>query len=269
MLVSIIVPAYKQEKTIKKDIQCICNVMRQTRWQFEVIVVVDGFLDDTYDKAKELEKEDKVVTVVGYKTNRGKGYAVRYGMARARGDYIAFIDAGMEINPNGISLLLEHMQWYDADVMVASKRHPASRVKLSSMRKIYSWGYYLLVKLLFGLRISDTQAGLKIFKREVLLKVLPRLLVKDFAFDIELLAVANRLGFTRIYEGPVEMTLDFSVGSKIKKDVFLFLNPTIRGMLIDTFAVFYRIHLLRYYDDANKRKWVFDKELQMRVNTGE
>lgn len=267
MLVSIIIPAYKQEKTILKDIERIYNVMSQTRWNFEIILVDDGSPDDTFEEAKKYKKKN--FRAIGYENNRGKGYAVRYGMARAKGDYIAFIDSGMEIDPNGISIILEHMQWYDADIIVGSKRHPASRVNLSPIRKIYSWGYYLGVKLLFGLEVTDTQVGLKVFKREVLETVLPRLMVKEFAFDVELLAVARRLGFTRIYDAPVQMELDFGEGSKIKKDVLIFTNPIVRSMLLDTLAVFYRLYILNYYDDKSKRKWKYDKELQMRVNTGE
>ena len=108
-LVSIIVPAYKQERTIKQDLENILNTLLQTRWEFEIIVVVDGFLDKTYDIARSLE--NKKLKVYGYETNKGKGYAIRYGMARASGDYISFIDAGMDINPNGISMRLENMEW--------------------------------------------------------------------------------------------------------------------------------------------------------------
>ena len=267
MFVTIIIPAYKKELTIKADVKNILDVMKSTRWYFEIIVVVDGFLDKTFEKASEIK--NKEVSVVGYKRNRGKGYAVRYGMARAKGDPILFIDSGMEIDANGISMLLEHMIWYKADIMVGSKRHPASKVKYSIMRRIYSFGYQLLVFSLFHLKIKDTQAGLKAYRREVLEQVLPRLVVKAFAFDIELLAVAQRLGYTRIYEAPIQIELDFTSDSKFKKSRPLFLDKQIRDMLYDTVAVFYRMHFLKYYDDSNKRKWIFDKELQMRVNTGE
>ena len=189
-------------------------------------------------------------------------------MARSKGDVIAFIDSGMDLNPNNISLILEHMLWYDSDIIVASKRHSASKVKYTIMRRIYSWGYYLGVKILFGLKISDTQAGLKVYKRKVLEKVLPRLLVKAFAFDIELLAVANYLGFKKIHDAPIELKLDFSKASKFKKWLPLFLDPNILSMLHDTLAVFYRLKILRYYDDSNKRKWRYVKELEMKINTG-
>ncbi|AHB40044.1 MAG: glycosyl transferase family protein [uncultured bacterium] len=263
-LVSIIVPAYKQEKTIKQDLESILNTLLQTRWEFEIIVVVDGFLDKTYDIARSLE--NKKLKVYGYETNKGKGYAIRYGMARASGDYISFIDAGMDINPNGISMLLEHMEWYGADIIVGSKKHPVSKVDYPLVRKIYSWGYHTLVGLLFGLKVKDTQTGLKVFKREVLIKVLPRLLIKEFAFDIELLSVASHLGFVNIYEAPVHLTMDFS---RSTFSPFFLLDKNIRNMLVDTAAVFYRLKILKYYDDSSNRKWVYDKELDMRINTGE
>ena len=135
------------------------------------------------------------------------------------------------------------------------------------MRKLYSYGYYFFIRFMFGIRVRDTQTGLKIFKREVLEKVLPRLLIKHFAFDIELLSVANRLGFTRIHEGPVSLELGFKQTS-FKKWRPLFLDPNIIQMMRDTMAVFYRLHILKYYDDGNKRKWRYDEELDMRINTG-
>jgi len=264
MLISIIIPAYRQEKSILKDITNIYDVMSATRWDFELIVVVDGKLDNTFEEAKKLKKSNVIVT--GYDTNHGKGYAVRYGMARANGDIISFIDAGMDIDPNGISMLLEHMFWYDADIIVGSKRHPVSRTNYPFLRKLYSFGYHMLCKILFGISLKDTQTGLKIFKRKVLEKVLPRLLVKEFAFDIEVLAVAHHLGFTRIYEAPVKVNWDFK-NTNFNK--LLFMEPYIRRMLIDTIAIFYRLAFLRYYDDDSSRKWIYDKELEMRVNTGE
>jgi glycosyltransferase involved in cell wall biosynthesis len=259
-LFSVIVPAYKQEKTIVQDLKRICGVLDKIRYDYELICVVDGKIDRTYQRAKKLKIKN--LKVIGYKINKGKGYAIRYGMARAKGDYVVFIDAGMDIDPNGISMVLEHMEWYDADIIVGSKRHPASQVEYPLTRKIYSWGYYFLVRLFFGLKLKDTQAGLKIFKRKVLEKVLPRLLVKKFAFDIELLAVANYLGFKKIYEAPIKIDPErFKFSSTIK-------FKTVWEMFIDTLAVFYRLRILNYYSDRNKRKWIYDPDLNFKINVG-
>ncbi len=243
---SIIVPAVRQAKTIVKDIRRIEKVLSQIRHPYEIIIIVDGYGDGTYRSAKKIRSSHIKVTV--YMKNQGKGHAVRIGMSQASGDYIAFIDAGMEIDPNGISMLLEHMEWYNADVIVGSKRHPVSIVKYPPVRKILSFDYQMIVWLLFHLNVRDTQAGIKIFKRKVLEKILPRLLVKQYAFDLEMLAVARRLGFKRIYEAPIKLRYSFSdvVHASTLKAIFC--------IFIDTLAIFYRIYILRYYDDRNWRK---------------
>jgi len=239
-LISVIIPAYKQAATIVKNLTRIQKVLQQIRYPSEIIVVVDGQLDRTFQKAKTLASPQ--LKVYQIKTHQGKGYTVRYGMTKAKGDYIAFIDAGMEIDPNGISMLLEHLEWYNADIIVGSKRHLASVVQYPWDRKILSWGYYLLVRLLFGVKIKDTQPGIKIFKRNVLEKILPQLVVKKYAFDIEMLSVARRQGFTRIFEAPIKLKYKF--GSVTNAATL----RTIWHMLYDTLAVFYRLKILKYYD---------------------
>ncbi|MBM3283571.1 glycosyltransferase [Candidatus Gottesmanbacteria bacterium] len=244
---SVIVPAHRQARTIVKDINRIEAVLAQIRYPYEIIVVVDGYGDGTYRAAKKIISANVKVTV--YMKNQGKGHAVRLGMSKAAGDYIAFIDSGMEIDPNSISILLEHLEWYNADIIVGSKRHPASIVCYPSIRKILSFCYQMIVWFLFHLKIRDTQTGIKIFKRKVLGKILPRLLVKQYAFDLEMLAVAQHLGFERIYEAPIKLKYNFT--DLIHASTF----RTIYHILIDTLAIFYRIYILRYYDDENwKRK---------------
>jgi len=263
--ISVIVPAFRQEKNIQRDLESIISTLDQTRWDFEVICVVDGLVDQTMENAKKIHNPK--LKVFGYQTNKGKGYAVRYGMARTEGDLIAFIDSGMDIEPNGISMLIEHMIWYQADIVVGSKRHAVSKVKYPFIRKVYSFCYHTLVKVLFNLPIRDTQVGLKVYRRAVLEKVLPRLIVKKFAFDIEILAVAYRLGFRKIYEAPVQIQYDDQNSSFASVKVAF--SKHIWQMILDTFSIFYRMHFLKYYDDGSKRKWNYDNELKMRVNTGE
>lgn len=260
-LISLIIPAYKQEKTIVKDLIRIKDVLEKIRYDYEIVVVIDGKEDRTFDKAQKFAGPK--IRVVGYEKNHGKGYAIRFGMVRTRGDIVAFIDAGMDLDPNGLSMLLEHFEWYDADIIVGSKRHPVSQVNYPWQRKVLSWGYQMLTRILFGLNIRDTQVGMKFFKRKVIEDVLPRLLVKQYAFDIEMLAVAHRLGYKRIYEAPIRLDWDLK-GSILSKSLWRILY----SMLWDTFAVFYRLKILRYYDEGNKRKWHYDKDLDFRVNIG-
>jgi glycosyltransferase involved in cell wall biosynthesis len=246
---SVIVPAYKQERTIRKDLGGILSALEGGlggEYSFEIICVVDGQSDNTAGEASKLKSSK--VRVFSYVNNKGKGYAVRFGMKKALGDIISFLDAGMDISPNGIMMLLAHLNWYNADVIVGSKKHPVSRVNYPFLRRILSWGYHLGVKILFDLPLSDTQSGIKIFKRNVIEKILPRLLVKRYAMDVEMLAVAKHLGFGRIYEAPIEVTFNKST-SRIDW-------TTIFKMMWDTAAVFYRLKILRYYDDRNSKNWI-------------
>ena len=208
--------------------------------------MIDGKIDNTSKEAKKI-KSNKL-KVYEYNNNQGKGYAVRFGMSKAKGDLISFLDAGMDISPKGIMMLMAHMDWYNADIIVGSKKHPVSKVNYPILRKILSLGYHLGVRILFGLDLSDTQSGIKIFRREVVEKILPRLLVKTYAMDIEMLAVAKYLGFDRIYEGPIEVTF-----SKLTSAVRW--NTSFK-MAWDTLAVFYRLKVLHYYDDKNINNWI-------------
>lgn len=264
VFISVIIPVYRQDKTIVRDLRRIKKVLDKLRYKTEIICVIDGKSDKSFERASKFAKSTTNLKVVAYDTNKGKGYAIRYGIARCKGSIIAFIDAGMDLNPNGLSMLLEHFEWYSADIIVGSKRHPVSKVSYPIKRRFLSFCYQLLVRWLFGLKIRDTQVGMKFFRKEVLQKVLPRLLVKTYAFDIEILAVAHSLGFSRIFEAPVELVMNEQT-STITSKSFLYICG---HMLWDTLAVFYRLKLRHYYSDQNHRKWRFDPDLNFRINIG-
>ncbi len=240
-LLSLIVPAYKQEKTIIKDLKNLSKVLSTLPFKHEIIVVVDGFLDKTYEKAKSIR--NKNIKVFGYEKNIGKGSTIKYGIEKADGDIIGFIDAGMDLDPTEISIMLDIMEWNNADIVVGSKLHPDSKVSYPIARKILSWGYRTLTHVLFGFKVKDTQVGLKIFKKRVAKEVFSKIIVKRFAFDIEVLAVAYKLGYTKIYESPIK--LNFRGASSITSSSFW---SVIFWMLLDTAAVFYRLKILHYYD---------------------
>lgn len=253
---SVVIPAYRAEDTIEKTLLKVKDVLDDIRYGYEIICVVDGTrMDRTFERATRFSRKfPKKVKVIGYKDNLGKGNAVRFGMARADGKIVGFVDAGLEIDPNGISMLLEHFEWYKADVIVGSKRHPASKVIYPWQRRVISFGYQMIVRMLFGLNVRDTQVGIKFFRREVIEKILPRLLVKAFAFDIEMLSVANYLGYRRIYEAPIELKMKFSgEASTIASKGFI---RTSWLTFLDTLAVFYRLKILRFYDYSNRKNWM-------------
>lgn len=239
-LLSLVVPAYKQEKTIAKDIENLIRALSSLKYKYEILVVTDGFLDKTFEKAKTVK--NKNVKVIGYEKNQGKGHAVKFGVLKARGDVIGFIDAGMDINPSEIAIALDLMDWKNADIIIGSKLHPDSKVNYPMGRRILSWGYRALTYVLFGFKIRDTQVGLKLFKRNVAKDIFSRIIVKKFAFDIEVLTVAYALGYEKIYETPIK--LDFKGAGSITSANFW---KVIFQMLWDTAAVFYRLRILNYY----------------------
>ncbi|HSV94380.1 MAG TPA: glycosyltransferase [Spirochaetia bacterium] len=254
-LLSVIVPAYNC-KTIYRDLSTLKKYLNNLDRSYEIICVVDGRknkADHTIELAKKIK--EKNIKIYFYSLNKGKGYAIRYGMARAKGGIIAFIDAGSDLHAKGIGLALEHLKWYDADIIVGSKRHHASRVNYPWRRKILSFIVQKATRFFFGLDVSDTQTGLKVFKRKVLVKVLPRLMVKRWAFDLEMLAVANHLGFKKIYESPVEINYNFASNIGIQ---------SIQNFIVDYLAIIYRIHFLHYYDDNHIDRWQGDRNLVLR-----
>ncbi len=237
--ISLIVPAFKQEKTIQEDVKSLDLALSSIASKYEIIVVVDGFVDKTYEKLKQIKNKNLIP--LGYEVNKGKGYAIKMGVEKASGDIIGFIDAGMDLNPSEISIMLNLMKLNNADIVIGSKLHPDSLVKYPTSRKILSWGYRSLIKILFRLSVRDTQVGLKFFRKNTAKDVFPRIVVKAFAFDVEVLAVARMKGYNKIIESPIKLT--FKQGSVTSTNFWKVSFWT----LIDTLAVFYRLKILNYY----------------------
>ena len=237
--ISIIIPAYNEEKSIAKT---LANILKEfhTNYIYEVVVVCDGCIDQTYQKARKVAQNNPQVKVFSYKKNRGKGYALTYGVQKAKGEIISFFDAGGDFDVNHVDRFVKLMEVFDADIVIGSKRHPASKVNYPAKRKIFSRIYQLMIRILFNLNISDTQTGIKIFKKEVLAQILPRAIVKKYAFDLELLVIAKKFGYKKIFEAPVILNYNFATtGIKFS---------SIWQMINDTLAIFYRLNFLHYYN---------------------
>ena len=211
----------------------------------EIIVVSDGSTDRTVEIAREFPPDS--VRVLAYPERVGKGMALRVGLAEARGRYVAFMDADGDIDPEGILPLLTIMRTYEPDIVLASKRHPLSEVAYPPLRRVMSWVYHKLTRVLFRVNVRDTQTGLKLIRRDVLAAVLPRMLEKRYAFDLELLVVARRMGFTGVFEAPVR--IDYRFDSRV--------NPRAAfRILLDTMAVFYRRYVLdTYRPEGRAQRW--------------
>jgi len=244
-MLSILMPAYNEANSIAENVCETVEVMHALGIDFEIVVIDDGSMDGTHAAASNaLRTWPDHVRVVRCKQNEGKGNALICGACYSRGDYVAFLDADMDLHPEQLAGFFEIMRARDADAVIGSKFHPESKLDYPPMRRIYSYIYYMLVRALFGLPVRDTQTGIKLFKRPVLEHVLPRILVKRFAFDLELLANVHHFGY-RIVEAPI--TVNFKrVCSRLR-------FPAIWNVFQDTLAIFYRMRILRYYDRPRAR----------------
>ena len=235
---SVVVPVYNLAGSIVHNVGVIRDrVAAGTDGAVEVIVVSDGSIDRTDEAVLESELED--VRLLHYDRNLGKGYAVKVGALEARGRWVAYCDADLDLDPASLPEYVAIAERDGLDFAIGSKRHPDSQVSYPGSRRVASWLFQQLVRALFRLDVRDTQVGLKVFRREVAEQVVPLLLVKRYAFDIELLAVARAFGFVRVRELPIRLDYQFA-GSGVKATAVLIA-------LTDTVAIFYRLRILRTY----------------------
>ncbi|MGE5691557.1 MAG: glycosyltransferase [Pseudomonadota bacterium] len=244
---SVVVPVYNGGPAIVANVETIRAAALAAADDVELLVVSDGSIDGTAERLLEA-RQDVEMRVIHYDRNLGKGYAVKLGALAARGDWIALVDADLDLDPSGIPLFLETARREGLDLAIGSKRHPDSAVEYPRSRRVMSWGYQQLNRVLFGLDVRDTQVGLKVFRRAVAEDVFPLLLVKRFAIDLELLAVARALGYGRVRELPVRLSYRFT-GSGVG-------SAAVARALVDTAAIFYRLRILRTYQ--RKRRLLGD-----------
>ncbi len=245
-MLSILMPAYNEASSIAANVCETVETMKELGLEFEIVVIDDGSLDGTHTAASSaLRAWPDHVRVVRCNRNEGKGNALICGAAYARGERVAFLDADMDLHPEQLQTFMAIMSAREADVVIGSKFHPDSKVDYPAIRRIYSLFYFMLVRTLFGLPVRDTQTGIKLFSRQVLDRVLPRILVKRFAFDLELLANVHHFGY-RIVEAPV--TVNFTrVCSRLRL-------AAVWNVLLDTMAIFYRMRILHYYDRPERTR---------------
>jgi glycosyltransferase involved in cell wall biosynthesis len=243
-MLSILMPAYNEAQSIAENVCETMETMRALGVDFEIIVIDDGSMDGTHAAASQaLRAWPDRVRVVRCTRNEGKGNALICGALYSKGDLVAFLDADMDLHPEQLADFFAIMDARNADAVIGSKFHPRSKVDYPPERRLYSFFYYMLVRTLFGLPVRDTQTGIKLFKRPVLERVLPRVLVKRFAFDLELLANVHHFGY-RIVEAPV--TVNFKrVCSRLRL-------RAVWNVFLDTLAIFYRMRILRYYDHPER-----------------
>jgi glycosyltransferase involved in cell wall biosynthesis len=234
---SFVLPAYNEGDSIEGALDKLDRAVKNTRLRYEIVVVDDGSVDDTRTKAIRYAYGNGHVRWIGYDRNMGKGYAIKKGFTQTTGDAIVFLDSDMEIDLNRVSSYVEALR--HGDIVIASKWHPESVVEIPLIRRILGHGFNVLVRLSTGVKLRDTQTGLKAIRRKAFEDVFPRLAVKRYAFDVELLTVANLYGL-RVVEMPVNIRMRG-----------LFSVREVWRMFLDLMGITYRLRVLRWYQRAS------------------
>ena len=230
---SFVIPAYNEELFIEDTLGSIDAVLKGKNLPYEIVVVNDGSEDGTLAIVRRYAGRNGHVKVVTYRDNVGKGFAVKTGFMETSGDTVVFADGDMDINLETISEYLEALK--HGDIVIASKKHCDSKIEVPFSRRILSGVFNGLVRLLTGLPQKDTQSGLKAMKKNAFVDVFPRLAVKRYAFDVELLVVANLYGLK-----VVEMPVNIKLNAKFKpKEMW--------HMFLDVLGITYRLRVIRWY----------------------
>jgi glycosyltransferase involved in cell wall biosynthesis len=237
-MISVILPAYNEVDNVYEVIRESVRTLGMMGRDYEIIAVDDGSTDGTPAELARAAADFEEVSVVTLPENLGKGSALMRGFQASTGELVCFLDADLDLNPYQIKRFISEIERTGADVVIGSKRHPRSKVDYPGSRRLYSTFYYRLIHLLFKLPVKDTQTGIKLFKREVLERALPYLVSMQYVLDLELLLIANYMGF-KVVEAPVQIHFQRRLGRITWADI--------RGIVVDTMSIFYRFYVLGYY----------------------
>lgn len=241
-LVSIIVPVFNEGNNIVDNLDLLISEVEENFSRFEILVVSDGSTDQTNLKVISFRHPSLKLVVV--EKNMGKGHAVRAGFKRAQGDYVLFIDGGMELHPREIRIFVGLLFLYQADIVIGSKRHPQSEVSYPWYRRFLSFLFQQLIRQLFYIDVTDTQVGIKIFRKPVIDAILPHLEVNRYGFDLEILSLAKIFGYGKVLEAPIRLDYFEKNQRAILKDVWHVVRVG-TSLLKDTWQLHKRLSVIR------------------------
>jgi glycosyltransferase involved in cell wall biosynthesis len=218
--ICIVVPAHNEEKRIDERFEDLReSILKRYRDAVTIVVVDDGSTDKTAEVIRKYAKEHGQI-VLRQQKNEGKGGALINGFqfvcTNYNPDIIGFVDADISYRGKEMIRLIEALRKNkDVDGVIASRYVKGSKVigEFGTSRYVASRGYNALVRILFGIKIKDTQAGCKFFRGHALSNILGYMHLSDMCFDINLLYELKRFNH-KVIEVPVTMTV-INTGSKI------------------------------------------------------
>jgi glycosyltransferase involved in cell wall biosynthesis len=217
---SVVIPAYNEARRLPTTLAGWTTFLAGQTFESELIVVDDGSADDTAAVAATFAR------VISYRPNRGKGGAVRAGVLAAEGDVIAYVDADMNIAPVHLESALSLID--DGADLVTGRRNLSEYAAAEGPIRLLAGGLVQLARrVLVMSTIQDTQCGFKVFRRDMAHAVFRKTHINSFAFDIEVLFVARRMG-ARIVEMPVATTYRGESTFNVRKHLPRFLRDILQ-----------------------------------------
>ncbi len=250
MKISLVIPTYKKRNVVIDQLERLYGYLSRVNPDFELIFVIDGYIDNTKELLTEYIKENnlKKAKVVGYKNNMGKGYAVRYGMKITTGDVVGFTDADTDILIRTLGMAIKEIQEDYVDVVIPSKFHKDSNIDMKLNREILSYGLVYFNKLLLRLprNVSDVGCGLKLFRKDVADRVFKNLNINGFAFDSELINEISKQGWNiSIVPLYLSKNRDESTSANLKATLGI-IKDILSISIRENLSVFNKYSILKY-----------------------
>lgn len=204
MKFTLCIPMYNESKIIADTAKTLTEYMSGRFDDYEIIFSDDGSTDGSADIVRALELPN--IRVIGYPDNRGKGSAVREAMLASQGDVVMFTDSDLAYGTDVIGQVADAFESHpDCDVVVGSRNIAKDGYDgYTFVRKFVSKTYIAVLKIVGGLKISDSQCGCKAFRGEAARRVFSHCQVNRFAFDFEAILIAEKCGY-KICETPVKV----------------------------------------------------------------
>lgn len=226
---TIIIPVFNAAAFLEESLRRIRQWTEGRGGDVELIVVDDGSVDNTLAVARNF-KGLANYRVIGLKGNMGKGFALREAMKQARGEYIGFTDADLPYGLEAFDQMLQLMKTSpNLYFLYGSRSHVLSRSKkgYGAVRSIGRFFFSNLIRLIAVPGVSDTQCGIKMFRKKLVEAVIKKSVIDRFAIDIELFAIAKANNFA-YQDFPVELTHRKESSVRLVKDTILMLADALR-----------------------------------------
>ena len=204
--VSLVVPAYNEAHRLEASFHALREYLGGVEWSHEVVLVVERSTDGTLDLANRLAAGQAAFRVLGNEDQRGKGHAVRSGMLAATGEIRFFMDADLSTPLTEIGKFLEMFRQRPAtDILIGNRQHAMSRIvrRQNWLRERMGQTFNAILRKITHLPFPDTQCGFKAFRRRVVEPLFKAQTVEGFAFDVDLLLLAQKRGYV-VEDLPVE-----------------------------------------------------------------